>query len=324
MTLLSRRQGPVQPLRSGVAAGKGLRHAGSLHEAEVPRAAGAVSVPSVLGLGARKLCDTKANRRPSARTAAFGMAADPSHPYASPPSAGCRAAMPRSGPGAAGCSRRILGGAGRDERAALPAALNREGRGVPRMVAMAEGRCKSAVRALALRRCPPSSFPFLFSFPLPTPVYMPWVVRRVTPHGTGRMCALPSPAQAQTRVAACSRCLAHPSACSPPFQVCQTPPAPASTTVHRAEVPGAPLLLQADRGHPHRHLPHGDAGDTPAGHLRVRSPPPYPHTAPTPPLRATRAALHPLLLFGGIVVSLYSCKSSPLTLPGGVADPLPS
>ncbi|XP_021261095.1 retinoic acid receptor RXR-gamma isoform X3 [Numida meleagris] len=108
--------------------------------------------------------------------------------------------------------------------------------------------------------------------------------------------------------------------------VCQTPPAPASTTVHRAEVPGAPLLLQADRGHPHRHLPHGDAGDTPAGHLRVQfpPPPPYPHTAPTPLLQAARAALHPLLLFGGIVVSLYSCKLSPLSLPRGVADPLPS
>uniref|UniRef100_A0A669PLS7 Retinoic acid receptor RXR n=1 Tax=Phasianus colchicus TaxID=9054 RepID=A0A669PLS7_PHACC len=97
--------------------------------------------------------------------------------------------------------------------------------------------------------------------------------------------------------------------------VCQTPPAPASATVHRTEVPGAPFLLQADRGHPHRHLPHGDAGNTPAGHLRVRSPPPYPHTAPTPPLRAARAAFHPLLLFGGIVVSLYSCKSVPFNPP---------
>lgn len=45
-SLFSRCQGLVQPLRSGVAAGEGLRHAGSLHEAEVPRAARAVSVPS--------------------------------------------------------------------------------------------------------------------------------------------------------------------------------------------------------------------------------------------------------------------------------------
>lgn len=45
-SLFSRCQGLVQPLRSGVTAGEGLRHAGSLHEAEVPRAARAVSVPS--------------------------------------------------------------------------------------------------------------------------------------------------------------------------------------------------------------------------------------------------------------------------------------
>lgn len=41
----SRRQGFVQPLRSGVAEGEGLCHTGSLHEAEVPGAARAVSVP---------------------------------------------------------------------------------------------------------------------------------------------------------------------------------------------------------------------------------------------------------------------------------------
>lgn len=34
-------------------------------------------------------------------------------------------------------------------------------------------------------------------------------------------------------------------------QVCQTPPASAGAAVHRAEVPGAPLLLQADWRHPH-------------------------------------------------------------------------
>lgn len=83
---------------------------------------------------ARKIRNTKTNHRPGSprcRTAAFGMATDPSHPGTSPPSAGCRAAMPRSGPGAAGCSRSILGGVGKDERAALPASLNQHGRGAP-------------------------------------------------------------------------------------------------------------------------------------------------------------------------------------------------
>lgn len=42
---LSRCQGFVQPLRSGISAGEGLCHAGSLHEAEVPRAARTVSAP---------------------------------------------------------------------------------------------------------------------------------------------------------------------------------------------------------------------------------------------------------------------------------------
>lgn len=43
---LTRCQGFVQPLRSGVTEGEGLCHAGSLHEAEIPRAARAVSATS--------------------------------------------------------------------------------------------------------------------------------------------------------------------------------------------------------------------------------------------------------------------------------------
>lgn len=45
-----------------------------------------------------------------------------------------------------------------------------------------------------------------------------------------------------------------------PPQVRQAAAAPARPALHRPQVPGAPLLLQAHRGHAHRHLPHGDAG----------------------------------------------------------------
>ena len=43
-------------------------------------------------------------------------------------------------------------------------------------------------------------------------------------------------------------------------QVRQAAAAPARPALHWPQVPGAPLLLQAHRGHAHRHLPHGDAG----------------------------------------------------------------
>lgn len=49
-------------------------------------------------------------------------------------------------------------------------------------------------------------------------------------------------AQAWKHVGGGSQCLLHASD-SALFQVCQTPPAPAGAAVHRAEVPGAPLLL---------------------------------------------------------------------------------
>lgn len=52
--------------------------------------------------------------------------------------------------------------------------------------------------------------------------------------------------------------------CRPPrpplVQVRQAAAPAARPALHRPQVPGAPVLLQAHRGHAHRHLPHGDAG----------------------------------------------------------------
>ncbi|XP_045418241.1 retinoic acid receptor RXR-alpha isoform X2 [Lemur catta] len=42
-------------------------------------------------------------------------------------------------------------------------------------------------------------------------------------------------------------------------EVRQAPAPPACSALHWAQVPGTSLLLQAHRGHAHRHLPHGDA-----------------------------------------------------------------
>lgn len=55
------------------------------------------------------------------------------------------------------------------------------------------------------------------------------------------------------------------------LQVCQAAAAPPSPALHRLEVPGAPFLLQAHRGHAHRHLPHGDAGGPPPNDLGPRA-----------------------------------------------------
>ncbi|XP_054039756.1 retinoic acid receptor RXR-beta isoform X3 [Rissa tridactyla] len=59
-------------------------------------------------------------------------------------------------------------------------------------------------------------------------------------------------------------------------QVRQAAPAPAGPALHRPQMPGASFLLQAHRGHPHRHLPHGDARSPPPALLRHPPPPPPP------------------------------------------------
>jgi len=65
------------------------------------------------------------------------------------------------------------------------------------------------------------------------------------------------------------------------LQVCQAVAASARPSLHRPQVSRTSLLLQADRGHAHRHLPHGDAGGPPPDHMTpVMWPPPH----PTPPL----------------------------------------
>lgn len=47
-------------------------------------------------------------------------------------------------------------------------------------------------------------------------------------------------------------------------QVCQAPSSTASTAIHRLEVPGAPLLLQADWWHTYWHFPYGNAWSSPS------------------------------------------------------------
>lgn len=44
-------------------------------------------------------------------------------------------------------------------------------------------------------------------------------------------------------------------------QVPQAAPAPARAALHRAEVPGAPILFPSDRGRTHRHFPDRHAGE---------------------------------------------------------------
>lgn len=59
------------------------------------------------------------------------------------------------------------------------------------------------------------------------------------------------------------------------LQVCQTAAPPPCSALHRTQVSGASLLLQANRGHAHRHLPDGDAGGSTSDHM-TPSPPPLP------------------------------------------------
>lgn len=51
------------------------------------------------------------------------------------------------------------------------------------------------------------------------------------------------------------------------IQVCKAPPPAPSTALHWSKVPGAPVLLQTDWGHAHRHLPDGDARSASPAHL---------------------------------------------------------
>lgn len=51
------------------------------------------------------------------------------------------------------------------------------------------------------------------------------------------------------------------------IQVRKAPPSAPGTALHRSEVPGAPVLLQTDWGHAHRHLPDGNAGGASSAHL---------------------------------------------------------
>ncbi|KAA8589985.1 hypothetical protein FQN60_013350 [Etheostoma spectabile] len=56
--------------------------------------------------------------------------------------------------------------------------------------------------------------------------------------------------------------------------VCQAAAPPARPALHRPQVSGASVLLQADRGHAYRHLPDGDAGGSASDYMtRV---PPFP------------------------------------------------
>lgn len=55
------------------------------------------------------------------------------------------------------------------------------------------------------------------------------------------------------------------------LQVCQASAASPCSALHRLEMPGTPLLLQAHWRHSHRQLPHGDVGDPTADHLNLLS-----------------------------------------------------
>ncbi len=50
-------------------------------------------------------------------------------------------------------------------------------------------------------------------------------------------------------------------------QICQAAPPSARSALHRTEVPGASVLLQAHRRHTYRHFPHGDAGSATSNHM---------------------------------------------------------
>lgn len=60
----------------------------------------------------------------------------------------------------------------------------------------------------------------------------------------------------------------------PSWQVCQAAAPPARPALHRPQVSGASVLLQADRRHAYRHLPDGDAGGTASDHMTTV--PPFP------------------------------------------------
>lgn len=47
-------------------------------------------------------------------------------------------------------------------------------------------------------------------------------------------------------------------------QICEAPSSTSSTAIHRLEVLGASLLLQADRWHAYWHFPHGNAWSSPS------------------------------------------------------------
>lgn len=59
-----------------------------------------------------------------------------------------------------------------------------------------------------------------------------------------------------------------------PSQVCQAAAPPARPAIHRPQVSGASVLLQADRRHAHRHFPHGDARGSASDHMTPAMPPP--------------------------------------------------
>ncbi|XP_039667928.1 retinoic acid receptor RXR-gamma-B isoform X4 [Perca fluviatilis] len=60
----------------------------------------------------------------------------------------------------------------------------------------------------------------------------------------------------------------------PAWQVCQAAAPPARPALHRPQVSGASVLLQADRGHAYRHLPDGDAGGSASDYMTPV--PPFP------------------------------------------------
>lgn len=59
-----------------------------------------------------------------------------------------------------------------------------------------------------------------------------------------------------------------------PLQVCQAAAPPACAAIHRPQVSGASVLLQAHRRHAHRHFPHGDARGSAPDHMTPATPPP--------------------------------------------------
>lgn len=50
-------------------------------------------------------------------------------------------------------------------------------------------------------------------------------------------------------------------------QVCQTAAAPACPALHRPQMSGASVLLQANWRHTYRHFPDGDAGSAASDHM---------------------------------------------------------